>query len=279
MKYFFFILAPIIIYFFNSYLKNISLIKNYSGEIHQKFVGEKKVPLSGGIFLIFILLFFFLQDQLILCFFLLLIFLIGFSSDISFVTSPARRLVFQSLVTLIFVFSLDVQIFSTRVIFLDHILSYYIPSLIFTSFCLIILMNGTNFIDGLNGLVIGYYLIVLLILFKLGLLNDLFINNSELQFFVYFLFILFLLNIKNKLYLGDSGSYLLSFFIGYILILIYNGNLIFSPFFIVLLLWYPCFENLFSIIRKFRLKKSPVKPDNRHFHHFFVNFFKKENEI
>ena len=115
-------------------------------------------------------------------------------------------------------------------------------------------MNGTNFIDGLNGLVIGYYLIVLLILFKLGLLNDLFINNSELQFFVYFLFILFLLNIKNKLYLGDSGSYLLSFFIGYILILIYNGNLIFSPFFIVLLLWYPCFENLFSIIRKFRLK-------------------------
>ena len=191
-------------------------------------------------------------------------------------TSPARRLVFQSLVTLIFVFSLDVQIFSTRVIFLDHILSYYIPSLIFTSFCLIILMNGTNFIDGLNGLVIGYYLIVLLILFKLGLLNDLFINNSELQFFVYFLFILFLLNIKNKLYLGDSGSYLLSFFIGYILILIYNGNLIFSPFFIVLLLWYPCFENLFSIIRKFRLKKSPVKPDNRHFHHLLFLFLKRK---
>ena len=52
-------------------------------------------------------------------------------------------------------------------------------------------MNGTNFIDGLNGLVIGYYLIVLLILFKLGLLNDLFINNSELQFFVYFLLFYF----------------------------------------------------------------------------------------
>ena len=54
----------------------------------------------------------------------------------------------------------------------------------------------------------------------------------------------------NQFFLGDSGAYFLSFFIGFILIEIYNANLKISPYFIILLLWYPCFENLFSIIRK-----------------------------
>ena len=45
-----------------------------------------------------------------------------------------------------------------------------------------------------------------------------------------------------------------------------------SPYYIILLLWYPCFENLFSIIRKFGLNRSPIYPDNNHFHQltFFI---------
>ena len=39
-----------------------------------------------------------------------------------------------------------------------------------------------------------------------------------------------------------------------------------SPFFIVLLLWYPAFENLFSIIRKLKLNKSALNADFKHFH-------------
>ena len=35
-------------------------------------------------------------------------------------------------------------------------------AIFFTLFCLIVLINGTNFIDGLNGLVLSYYLIVIL---------------------------------------------------------------------------------------------------------------------
>ena len=214
--------------------------------------------------------------QAILCLFLLLIFLIGFSSDIALITSPFKRLLLQLIVTIIFVVSLDLQIFSTRVLFLDKFLSFYLFSIIFTSFCLIILMNGSNFIDGLNGLVLGYYIIVVLILYKVGLADDLPYNDLELQFLVYFLSILLLFNLSNRLYLGDAGSYLLSFLIGYLLISIYNNNLIISPFFIVLLLWYPCYENLFSIIRKFKFNKSPVVPDSKHLHQLIFIFLKKK---
>ena len=80
-------------------------------------------------------------------------------------------------------------------------------------------------------------------------------------------------NSINKLYLGDSGSYLLGFIFGFELINYFNQNLI-SPFFVILLLWYPCFELLFSIFRKLNFNRSPLKPDSKHFHqllYFFLN--------
>ena len=69
-------------------------------------------------------------------------------------------------VTVIFIYLYEIQIVSTKIIFLDYLLSNFYFSLIFTTFCLIILMNGSNFIDGLNGLLIGYFLIILFILLK-----------------------------------------------------------------------------------------------------------------
>ena len=47
----------------------------------------------------------------------------------------------------------------------------------------------------------------------------------------------------------------------------YSFNQSISPFFIILLLWYPSFEILFSILRKFVIGRSPLKPDNLHLHH------------
>ena len=46
-----------------------------------------------------------------------------------------------------------------------------------------ILINGSNFIDGLNGLLLGYFLIILfLILLDLGYLID--ITNSQYLLFI-----------------------------------------------------------------------------------------------
>ena len=50
---------------------------------------------------------------------------------------------------------------------------------------------------------------------------------------------------------------MISFFIGFYLITIYNQNFQnITPYFVILLLWYPCFENLFSILRKKYISKK-----------------------
>ena len=68
------------------------------------------------------------------------------------------------------------------------------------------------------------------------------------------------------MFLGDGGSYLISFVAGVILIKFSNDNYLISPYYIMALLWYPAYENLFSIVRKKILKKSPSTPDNKHLH-------------
>ena len=88
---------------------------------------------------------------------------------------------------------------------------------------------------------------------------------SMIYVFILILFV-FLLNLTNQLYMGDSGSYLLGFSFSIFLITIYKFNQDISPFFIILLLWYPSYENLFSIIRKNIIKRSPMYPDAKHMH-------------
>ena len=67
---------------------------------------------------------------------------------------------------------------------------------------------------------------------------------------------------------GDAGAYLIATIIGYLSIEIssLNKNDL-SPIFIVILFWYPVFENLFSFIRRTISKNSQVNADKVHLHH------------
>ena len=78
--------------------------------------------------------------------------------------------------------------------------------------------------------------------------------------------VLIILNFSNLLILGDAGAYLLSFFVGYLIIKSHNLNIEVSPYFFINLIWLPCFENLFSIVRKLLSKFSPFAPDSNHLH-------------
>ena len=213
---------------------------------------------------------------MIMYLFLILIFSIGLFSDIKILSKPSRRLFLQSILITLFVYFFDNNIISTRIIILDHMLKNFYFSIFFTSLCLIIVVNGTNFIDGLNSLVLTYYLIILTILYKLNLLAGINITDFQSIYLFYLLLILIIFNFFNKLYLGDSGAYLLGFLFGYLLIDVHNNHLDISPFFVALLLWYPCFENLFSIIRKFNLGKSPVAPDSKHFHQLLFYYLRNK---
>jgi UDP-N-acetylmuramyl pentapeptide phosphotransferase/UDP-N-acetylglucosamine-1-phosphate transferase len=153
-------------------------------------------------------------------------------------------------------------------------------ALLFTTFCLLILINGSNFLDGINTLVCGYYILIILVILYLGHHNKINYNFLNFYYLLIPLLIFFVFNFFSKTYLGDSGTFLLSFLVGYELINLSNINLsldkYISPLFILLLLWYPAFENLFSIIRKTLSKKKPSEPDNIHLHHILFSYFKKK---
>ena len=127
-------------------------------------------------------------------------------------------------------------------------------NIFFTSFCLLILINGSNFIDGMNGLLLIYISLLLFVIFKLELLPQSIMNKDLLIYLIFFMIILTILNLFNILMLGDTGAYLISFFIGYLIINCHKFNPNISPYFFITLVWYPCYENLFSILRKLKSK-------------------------
>ena len=270
------IIYPVIIMFVNYFFKKNMFLTNYSGEDHQKFLGEKTIPLSGGLYLLGGLIYIFFNQFMLFGLFFFLIFLIGLISDLKLLSSPKLRFLLQSLIIFIFIYYSKFNIDSTRIYILDIILQNFFWSCIFTTFCLMIAVNGTNFIDGLNALVLSYYLILLLVLFKLGLFSYIDINDQQIISLSTLLLFLIILNVSNQLFLGDSGAYSLAFIFSFFLISIYQNYQLISPFFIVLLLWYPAFETLFSIIRKFRLKKSPIHPDSEHLHQLLFFYIKKK---
>ena len=273
----------IVIFFLFNLLNKIliqkKLLLNYNGSDHQKFSGLTKIPLSGGILIFFSVGFlYFYQFEKILLLFLLL-FILGLASDLRLIASPKIRFIFQTIILFLIVYISDLRILSTRINFIDFIISHTFINYFFSTFCLLILINGSNFIDGLNGLLLGYFLMISLILFDLNLVKYLNTDNNNLLFFSIILSILIFFNFFEKCFMGDAGAYILAIFFGYLLIWTYSENQSLSPFFVVLLLWYPCFENLFSILRKFKLKKSPMKPDSNHLHQLLFFYLKKKYKL
>ncbi len=270
------IIYPFFIFLVNFLLVKKNLLPNYSGDNHQKFFNKNKIQLSGGVFLIPIFFLITFDYSIILTISIFSIFLLGLFSDIGFFSSAKLRFLIQSIIIFLFLFYSNSTLTSVRIDIFDLMLENYLFSLFFTLFCLMILINGTNFIDGLNGLVLTYYLMIIFIIFNLKLFEYSFLNNSDIILIIMIFIYLILFNIFDQLYLGDSGSYLIGFLFGYFLLQIYESNQLLSPYFIALLLWYPAFEILFSIIRKIKFRRSPFKPDNKHIHHLlFLYIYKK----
>jgi len=274
MKYLYIFLLPIIIYLINSLLKKKSLLMNYSGEIHQKFTIKENIPLSGGILILSSFYLYFYDYSDVFNLHLFLIFLLGLLADLKIIKSAQKRFIFQIIILYLFIDFMDMSIIDTRILHLDKLLTDPIFNNLFVLFCVLIVVNGTNFIDGLNTNVLGYYIIVSLILYKINFFYILDLSSSQWVGWIMCLAIFYFFNLFKLLFIGDNGAYVLGLIYSYLLIHLYNIDQNISPFFIILLLWYPCFEILFSIIRKFKLNKSPIKPDNNHFHQLIFLYFK-----
>jgi UDP-N-acetylmuramyl pentapeptide phosphotransferase/UDP-N-acetylglucosamine-1-phosphate transferase len=271
-----FLLTSFIIYVFN---KNNILIDQVSYSAHKKLKEQylKSPSLCGGI-IIYICSILFFKDLSLLILFSFFILVIGLLSDTNKMSSPGKRIFFQFIVCLGFIVLTDLGIKDLRIETLNYLFNFKIISILFTIFCILILINGSNFLDGLNTLVIGYYSLVCFFLILLSYDFNLLINSNIKLLFI-FLIVLFPFNFFGKIYLGDSGSYLVAFFISFFVIDFSLKNSLVSPYLICFLLWYPAFENLFSIIRRLLSNNKADVADQHHLHQMIYNYFIKKKII
>lgn len=146
--------------------------------------------------------------------------------------------------------------------------SFSIP---FTIFCIICFLNAFNMFDGVDLQVGGYIIFIILVLFfKIGILNDLIsiFFGSILFFYV---------NAKKNIFLGDGGTYFVGLIISLILIKSYNlGFNIFCDEILVIMLL-PGLEMARLFVERIVKKKNPLLGDRNHLHHLLINYFKNQN--
>jgi len=273
----------LIIFFLVKKYNLLFLKKTKDSEFYKTQAFHSNSTLRIGGFLIFIFLtafliifykkdLFFYQIMFLGTFF----FLLGFMADLNVNIKPEFRLFFMLIVSFFLIYLLDIRIFNTQLSILNNLInSHKIISSIFVCLCFLFIINGCNFIDGFNGLLIIHSIIILGILYFINFQNS---NIDFIKYLILFsiivcLSVLFFNFPKAKIFLGDGGAYFLGSIISLIIIEISNLNKIISPFFFASILFYIFFEVFFSFFRKiFFLKTSPLKPDKKHLHMLFFKF-------
>ena len=139
----------------SSFFKKKKILLNFSGNIHQKFTKSLQVPLIGGLVIFLTIIFFVPFFNIIEKIAITSIVLIGLLSDLKYLSSPSIRLFSQFIIVMLLLTIGKLNLINTKVFFLDPLLEFYFFSILFTTFCFLIIINGSNFLDGVNILVIG----------------------------------------------------------------------------------------------------------------------------
>lgn len=251
--------------------------KNYSKP--QSF-HDTPTPRIGGIYLLSNLIIltiysnFFLESAYLFLLFSIPFFFVGFVDDAKIIENPKTRLALLISIIIGFIIISNIKIDNTGIELLNNILNkYFLFQLVFILLCFLTIINGSNFIDGFNGLLIIHSIIIFIILTFINFDNYLYIENLTILFS--FSIIIFFNFPKAKFFLGDSGAYTIGFLISYFIIRTANENSNISPIFFCILLFYLSYEVLFSFCRKKILKLNPLKPDRNHLHMIIYRLINK----
>jgi UDP-GlcNAc:undecaprenyl-phosphate/decaprenyl-phosphate GlcNAc-1-phosphate transferase len=239
-------------------------LDDHTSDLPQK-MHEWPVPRMGGLGIFLAAIVFACLSKVGLTIFLCSIpaFFAGFFEDLNGNVSPKKRLLIMTISAIAAIYFLnaivvDFGAFSTP-LWLG----------IFISFIAIVgLINGTNLIDGFNGLLA---LICLIIFLSFAILSYKFDQVSLFQVCLVMAaaligFILF--NYPTaKVFMGDGGAYFLGFVAAVVGILLAINCVAISPFVILLCIIHPVIEVIYSFGRRGIINKtSPFEPDDRHLH-------------
>ena len=259
-------------YYFCNYFKIIEIKNN------------KVISLNGGLYFFIFFLnlpFFFIifdikglrdffiinQFDLTTSFFIFAFLILGTLDD-KLRLSAGKKIFYQFFLITSYLFlsknNLNHIIFLSYELNLDTNLSYLI-----TVFCFLSLINAYNYIDGINGISLIFFIFIQVYLTIFHNLNILIYLLIPTIIFLYF-------NIFNKSYIGNSGSTVIPFYISVLFVNFHNNKgYFFSANEIIYLLFLPGLDFIYLFFTRLLNKKSPFKGDKNHFHH--IIFYKTKN--
>lgn len=149
---------------------------------------------------------------------------------------------------------------------LDMLLALPWFAFLFTSLAVGGVANAVNIIDGYNGLVSGYAVVVFSAFAAVALqVGDPLVFSGSLMMIGALLGFLAWNYPHGRIFLGDGGAYVLGFWLAELSVLLVVRNPAVSPWFPLVMLAYPVFDTLFAIYRKAMLRgESPGQPDGIH---------------
>lgn len=250
------------------------LVTDHLHDGPQKFHDRPTPRIGGvGVFIAFSLATFYAQvsennNYSMLLISSLPVFLFGVLEDVLKKISPKVRLLAAALSALLVYLLLNVYLTRIGIPYLDNIFEIKLIALCFTIFCIAGVANAINIIDGYNGLASVVSMIIFLAIAYVG-----FKVNDQFVYTVSFIMIggiagFFIWNYPfGKIFLGDGGAYFIGFTIAVLSVMLVKNHPQVSPWFPLLVVIYPVFETVFSIIRRKYHKKHHIdSPDSHHLH-------------
>jgi UDP-N-acetylmuramyl pentapeptide phosphotransferase/UDP-N-acetylglucosamine-1-phosphate transferase len=193
---------------------------------------------------------------------------VGLAEDLTLSIRPRTRMLAAAVSALLGTWVLQAVVVRTGISGVDSLLALAYVSIPLTVFAVAGLSHAVNIIDGFNGLAsmvcmmmfcalayvaysVGDQFILLAALCMLGALLGFFFWNFP----------------RGLIFLGDGGAYLVGFVLAELAVLLVHRHPAVSPWFAVLLFFYPTMETVFSIYRRKVLKGVPMSsPDASHLH-------------
>ena len=115
MIFIYLISLVILISLLNQYCLKNNYLLSETGDTHQKFASNTKIPLTGGIFIYLSLFFFFNYLNSLFFIFCTLVLLLGFVSDLKILKSANIRLLIQILIVLSYILLSNLEINETKI--------------------------------------------------------------------------------------------------------------------------------------------------------------------
>ena len=241
------------------------------------------VPIFGGIAIftgiIFSLLFWAdIENIQYLLVSILIVFFVGVIDDL-LELSPLKKLVGQVMATLIIIFLGDLKIDNMHGVLGVYDLPIWLGTL-FTIFVVIVITNGFNLIDGVDGLAAGIGVISSFSFGVIALLMD----QSDMAIVAFTLMGSLLAFLKYnfypaKIFMGDTGSLVVGMILSILAINIIRYGLVTEtiklpnkgPLLSIVILAIPLFDSLRVFVARIIKRRNPLSAGRGHIHHALLS--------